>query len=163
MHLGPQHLHAFHIRVLTFHIRSPHEHLALHVHQRTHRGRSHAVLSGACLGDDACLAHLLSQQYLSDGVVDFVGSRVVEVLALEIQLTAILLAHATCEIQRRRPSHIILQQCVVLLLERCCLDNPQVLASQILYCGIENFGDISAAELSVKTIFIYLITLFHIV
>ena len=77
MHLGTQHLHPFHIRVLALHVRCAHKHFALHVHQRTHRRCRHAVLSGSRLGNDARLAHLLRQQNLSDGVVNLMGTCVV--------------------------------------------------------------------------------------
>ena len=52
------------------------------------------MLTGSRLGDDTRLAHLLRQQDLSDGVVDFVGTRMVQVLALQVQLTTVLLTHA---------------------------------------------------------------------
>ena len=58
------------------------------------------MLSGTSLSDDTLLAHLLSQQNLTNGVVDFVGSCVVQILTLQIQLTAVLLTHATGIVQR---------------------------------------------------------------
>ena len=61
MHLGTQHLHAFHVGVLALHIGGTHEDLALHIHQCANRGRSHSVLSGSSLGDDAGLPHSLCQ------------------------------------------------------------------------------------------------------
>ena len=51
-----------------------------------HRG--HAVLPRARLRDDALLAHALAQQGLAQGVVDLVGPRVVQVLALQVDLGA---------------------------------------------------------------------------
>ena len=56
--------------------------------QRADRGRGHAVLAGAGLGDDALLAHALGQQSLTDAVVDLVGAGVQQVLALEVNLRA---------------------------------------------------------------------------
>ena len=95
MDLGTKHTHALHIRVLPLHIGLTHIDLALHIEQRAHRSRSHAMLSGSRLGDDTSLAHLARHEDLTHGVVDLVGTRVVEVLPLEIELTAILFAHAT--------------------------------------------------------------------
>ena len=46
------------------------------------------MLAGAGLGDDARLAHALGQQDLAEAVVDLVRARVVQVLALEIDLRA---------------------------------------------------------------------------
>lgn len=85
MHLGTQHLHALHIGMLTLHVGLAHEDLALHIEQRTHRGSSHTMLSGACLGNDTCLAHLAGQQNLADGVVDLMGSGMIKVLSFEIE------------------------------------------------------------------------------
>lgn len=44
------------------------------------------MLSCACLGDDAGLAHTLAQQRLPKGVVDLVRPRVVQVLPLQVDL-----------------------------------------------------------------------------
>ena len=52
--------------------------------QSTHRG--HAVLPGPSLCHDALLAQAPTQQGLPQGVVDFVGPCVVEVLALQVDL-----------------------------------------------------------------------------
>jgi hypothetical protein len=41
------------------------------------------VLSGACFRDDPRFAHAKGEQGLADGVVDFVGTSVVQVLTLE--------------------------------------------------------------------------------
>ena len=49
------------------------------------RGGGHAVLAGAGLGDDARLAEAPGQERLAERVVDLVGARVGEVLALEVQ------------------------------------------------------------------------------
>ena len=125
MHLGSQHLHTLHVRVLTLHIGGTHKHLALHVHQRTDRRCGHTVLSGASLCDDAGLAHLLGQQDLADGVVDLVGTRVVQVFTLQIELTAVVFTHALGIVERRRAAHIVLQQLMVLLLELLRLDDRQ--------------------------------------
>ena len=100
MYFCAQHFHAFYVCVLTLHIGSPHKHLALHVHQCTHRRCGHAVLSGSRLCDDAGLTHFLCQQDLSDGIVDLMGTRMVQVFALQIHLTTVLLTHAFGIIER---------------------------------------------------------------
>ena len=100
VHLCAQHLHALHVCVLTLHIGSSHEYLALHVHQCTDRRRCHTVLSSTRLRDDARLAHFLGKQNLSDGVVDLVGTCVVQVLTLQVELAAVLLTHALGIIER---------------------------------------------------------------
>ena len=82
MHLGTQHLHPLNIGVLTLHVCCSHEYFTLHVHQRTHRSCCHTVLSGSRLSNDASLAHTFRQEDLTDGVVNLVSSRVVQVLTL---------------------------------------------------------------------------------
>ena len=75
--------HAEDIQRLPAHVFLTHVHHALHPEPRTNRGRRNAVLSCARLGDDATLAHASRQQRLPNGVVDLVGTRVVQILAFE--------------------------------------------------------------------------------
>ncbi len=84
MHLRTEHAHAFHIGVLPLHIGLAHKHLALHTHQRTHRGCCHPVLSGTRLRYYTTLAHLARQQYLPYGIVYLVRTGMVKVLTLQI-------------------------------------------------------------------------------
>ena len=157
MHLGAQHPHALHIRVLALHVGSSHEHLAAHTHQGAHRSRSHTVLSGSRLGDDACLPHLPRQQNLSDSVVNLVRTRVVQVLALQKQAAAVALAHPARIVERRRPPHIVLQQRVILRLKLLRLDDRQVGVLQVVNTLIEDFRHVCASELPVEAVLVYLI------
>ena len=100
VHLGSQHLHALYVGMLALHIGGTHENLTLHVHQGAYRSGSHTVLSGSGFGNDAGLAHLLCHENLTDGVVDFVCTGMVQVLALQIELASVLLAHALGIIKR---------------------------------------------------------------
>ena len=58
------------------------------IEQGADRGRRHAVLAGAGLGDDAFLAHATGQQDLAHRVVDLVRARMVELVPLEVDLRA---------------------------------------------------------------------------
>ena len=100
VHLGSQHLHTLYVGMLSFHIGGTHENLTLHVHQGAYRSCSHTVLSGSGFGNDAGLAHLLGHENLTDGVVNFVCTGMVQVLALQIELASVLLAHALGIIKR---------------------------------------------------------------
>ena len=153
-HLCTEHLHAFHVSVLSFHVECSLIHHTRHVHQRTHCGCRHAVLSGSGLCYDAFLSHFLCQQYLSDGVVYLVRSRVVEVFALEVEAAAVALAHPLGEVEGRRASHIVAQQRHVLVLKLFRLENGEIFLSQFLHCGIEYFRHIRSAEISVESIFV---------
>ena len=63
-----------------------HEHDAGQAEEGAGRGRGHAVLAGAGLGDDAGLPEPAGQERLAEGVVDLVGTGVGEVLALEVEV-----------------------------------------------------------------------------
>ena len=93
MHFSTKHTHTLHVSVLALNISFTHKHFALHIHQCADCSCSHTMLSGSCLGNDACLAHLLSHKNLSNGIIYLVRTRMVEVFALQIELASILLAH----------------------------------------------------------------------
>ena len=74
-------------------------------------GRGDSVLACARFGDDAAFAHAQRQKALADGVVELVRARVVEVLALEPDLSAAaLIAEPAGVIQGRRTSDVVLQK-----------------------------------------------------
>ena len=104
---GSQHLHLLHVDVLAFHVCLAHVHHTLHAHQRTDGSRSHAVLSGTGLGNDALLAHATCQQNLADGVVDFVCSGMVQVFPLQVDAATILLREPMGQVEGRGASHIV--------------------------------------------------------
>ena len=95
-----EHLHSLHVHMLSLHIESTHINRARHIHKGTCSSSCHAMLSSACLCDDTCLSHLLCHENLTERVVYLMRSRVVQVLALQIELTSVLLAHALCEVER---------------------------------------------------------------
>ena len=158
--LSTQHAHALYVRTLTLYIQCAHIHAARHIHQSAHRSCSHSVLTCSRLCYDTSLAHLLGNQDLSDGIVDLMCASVIEVLALQIELATIFLAHALCEIQWRRTTHIVAQQLTVFLLELLALDDRKIGLLQILDSLVQNLGNISPAELAIIAIFINLKT-FH--
>ena len=90
--LRTQQPHAVHVERLPLGVLAPHEHLALHVHQRGGGCGGHAVLSRASLRDHAGLAHPFGQQHLAKHVVDLVRACVVQVLALEVNLRSAQIA-----------------------------------------------------------------------
>lgn len=88
MYLGAQQLHTEHVQRLPVGVLFSHEDLALHVHESCCRGGGDAVLSGAGLGNNSRLAHLLCQQHLSQHVVDLVGTGVVQILPFQVNFRA---------------------------------------------------------------------------
>lgn len=133
VYLGTQHLHTFHVGMLALYIGGTHEDFALHIHQGADGGSSNAMLSGTSLGDDTGLAHLLCHQNLTNGVIDFVCTGMVQVLTLQIELAAILLAHALGIIERGRTAHVIFQQGMIFFLELLALDDRLVSLLEFCY------------------------------
>jgi len=83
--LGAQGAHAQDVRALALDVLGAHVDDARQVEERARGRRRHAVLAGTGLGDDPGLAEAAGQQGLAERVVDLVGARVGEVLALEIE------------------------------------------------------------------------------
>src|SRR5437868_13588014 len=76
------------------------------------------MLTGAGLGDDSVLSHSPRQQYLSQRVVDLVGSRMTEVFPLQINPgSAEVLCQPAGVEQRRGPPDEMSQQMIQLALE----------------------------------------------
>jgi hypothetical protein len=117
-HFGAQQLHAEDVGLLALDVDLAHEHDAFQPEAGTRRGGGDAVLAGAGLGDDPVLAHAAREQDLAHDVVDLVGARMVELVALEIDLgPAEVLGQPLGEIERRGPADIVLEERVELLAE----------------------------------------------
>ncbi len=84
--LGTQQLHAKHVLCLPGHIFLTHIHHTLHAITRSHSGRGHTVLARTCFRNYAGLAHALGEHGLPNAVVHFVGTCVVQVFPLEVNL-----------------------------------------------------------------------------
>ena len=119
------------------------------------------MLAGARFGYDTPLAQPPRQKDLPDGIVDFVGARVIQVLAFEINPATILCGKAAGEKQRRRPAHIVTQKRGKLGLEIGAVEHAAISVRQLRHAAVEYFGNVSASEITVKAVFIYLI-LFHV-
>ena len=97
-------LHAVDVHLLPLDVHLAHVDLGLKAQIGSHDGRGHAVLAGARLGDEPGLAHLLGHQRLAQGVVELVRSAVHQVLSLQVDLAAQLLAEVSGIVEGRRPS-----------------------------------------------------------
>ena len=141
-HGGAQQLHAVDVHRLPLDVLGAHVHHALHAEARGHRGRGHAVLARAGLGDDALLAHAPGHQRLADGVVDLVRAGVVEVLALEPDLRAAqMLGQALGVIDRAGAADVVLQLVGELGLERSVVAHAQVFALELVERVHQGLGD----------------------
>jgi hypothetical protein len=94
-------LHAVDVDGLALDVLGAHVDHAVHAEPGRDGGRGNAVLPCPGLGDNAPFAHALCQQRLADGVVDLVGTGMIQVLALEVDArTADLVAPALRVVQR---------------------------------------------------------------
>ena len=154
-HLRTQHPHLLYVGMLALDIGLAHVNDAFHVHQGADRGGSDTMLSGTSLRNDPSLAHAPSDQDLADRVVDLMSAGVVQVLTLEIDFAAILLAQSTGEIERRRPTYIVAKQLLVFPLECLALHHFQVGFPQLLDTLVEDLRNIGTTKLTVITILVH--------
>ena len=100
-HGGAEQLHAVDVGALALDVLATHVDHAFQPVAGADGGGGHAVLAGTGFGNHPRFAHALGQHGLADGVVDLVRAGVVEVLALEEDLRAPLLAaHALGVVNR---------------------------------------------------------------
>ncbi len=119
--LGAAEPHLVDVDALALDVRDAHEDLRLHAQQRAdHRG-GQAVLARPGLRDELGLAHVLGEQSLAEAVVDLVGAAVQQVLALEVDLKAHVLAESLGMVERARPAGVVGQQLRQLRDERLVL------------------------------------------
>ena len=115
---APQNAHLRDVRVLFLDVHLAHVDLAGNAHQCTGGCQCHPVLTGSGFGNHLLLAHEAGQQCFAQAVVDLVRTRMVEVLALEMDLRAAqLLRQPPCMEDRARPTHVVGLQRRQLLLE----------------------------------------------
>src|SRR5213078_5215050 len=87
-HLGAEQAHAFDVRRLPAHVFGAHVDDAVEAEPRANGRGCDAVLAGARLGDDATLAESSREHGLPERVVELVGARVEQVLALQVEALA---------------------------------------------------------------------------
>src|SRR5947207_211153 len=104
------------------------------------------MLAGAGLGDNATLAHATRQQYLSDGVVNFVRAGVKQILALQIDAgSAACFSQSLREEKRRGPSGKVMQQPIEFALKTFISARGFVGRRQFLERRHQSFGHEPAA------------------
>ena len=96
MNFCSEQLHAEYVELLSDDVFYAHINLALQPEEGTRGGRSHSMLTGAGLGNDAFLAHSDGEEGLADGVVDLVRAGVVEVFALDGDVETGVFAEVSC-------------------------------------------------------------------
>ena len=144
-HLGAQQPHPLDVRRLAADVLAAHVDGAVEAEEGAGRGRGDAVLPGAGLGDHPGLAHPPGQQRLADRVVDLVGARVGEVLALQVDAAADPLREALGEIERRRSTDEVAQQHRELGLEALVLTRLGPGGAELVERRDQGLGDEPAA------------------
>ena len=118
MNLCAQESHSVHVESLSDRVLLAHVYLTLHAHHGCNCSCCNTVLSGTGLCDQAGLAHLLGKQCLSQGIIDLMGTSMVQILSLEIDLRAAqILRHFPCIVQQRGAPRVFIQQLVQLRIE----------------------------------------------
>mmetsp|Transcript_15479 Transcript_15479/g.33550 ORF Transcript_15479/g.33550 Transcript_15479/m.33550 type:complete len:670 (+) Transcript_15479:577-2586(+) len=150
-HLRSEHLHLEDVEGLSLDVNCAHVNDALEAHQGAGRGRGHAVLAGARLGDNSLLAELLGEEGLAEGVVDLVGASVGQLLALEPELGASQgLSQVLGKVEGGGASDELATEPLHLGLEvGINLDSIPGLA-QVLVSLHQSLGDVSATELATE-------------
>ena len=83
-HFGGQQTHPKDIGGLTADVLGPHIDQALQAQHRANGGGGDPVLPGAGFGDNARLAHIFRQQRLPQGIVDFMGAGMGQILPFQV-------------------------------------------------------------------------------
>ena len=152
--LGTEQAHAEHVRRLPLDIRRTHVDDTGQAEARGDGGGGDPVLARAGFGDDPRLAHFSGQQDLPETVVDLVRARVVQLVALEIDLrSAELFRQPFGEIKWAGPARIVRVEVFEFGLERgaCLCRLPGFL--QVQDQRHQRFGYETTAEYS-KTAFL---------
>ncbi|KAI9919403.1 hypothetical protein PsorP6_017522 [Peronosclerospora sorghi] len=147
-HFCPQHLHAKDIERLALRIDISHVHDTVETEQGTRRRRGHTMLPRARLGNNARLAQPLGQHGLPQHIVNLVGARVGQVLALEPNLRALrMLREPTGVVQRCQTANIVPTQVLELLPKARVLRRLHVRVNEVMMRLNERLGDKTATKL----------------
>src|SRR5205823_8553511 len=119
---------------------------ALQPEAGTHGCGRHAMLPCSGLGDYPSLTHALRQPRLAERTVDLVGSSVIEVFTLQIDLAADFLGQPGLGTQRRRTTDVFLEESVQLFLELRIADGLVERQVELVEGGNEGFRNVPTSE-----------------
>ena len=147
--LGLQQAHTVDVEGLAAYVFLAHVDDALQPQHGAGGGGSDAVLSGAGLGYDAPLAHVLGEEGLAEGVVYLVGAGVGQVFPLQVYLRAAQVPRQVLGVvQRRGPAHVVGQQVGQVGLKVLVVLHAVVGILQLGHRRHQRFGNELAAEVS---------------
>lgn len=137
------------------HIGGTHIDDALQPHEGAYGGYRHTMLPGTCLRDDAALSHPFGKQHTADGIVDLVRTRVAEVFALQIYVGVIMRGKTLGMIEGSGSPYVFAEQFFIFCNKFRIINIFQESLMQFLHIGMEYFGDICAAEITIVSVFVY--------
>ncbi len=152
MYLCTQQLHAVNIQRLPFGIFHAHKDFAFHVKQCRSGCSRNAVLARASLCNNACFSHFFCKQCLPKHVIDFMGARMVQILALKVNFrTAEVFCHFLCIIKQGRT--------VCIITEKVMQFFPELRVFFIIFVGVfqpvqlmhQRFRNILPAEFAISS------------
>ena len=145
-----QHLHALDIGRLPFDVKCAHEHFAFHPKQRRDGRRGDAVHARTGLGNETTLPHPPGEKRLTDRVIHFVRTRMVQVLSLQNDPGAAQMLREALRIrQRALPSDIMRENVLEFGSESRIPARLVVGRFEFVKRGHQRFGDILSAVDSV--------------
>ena len=110
MDCSSQQTHFVYIQCLALDIFFSHKYFAFHSHQSCSCGRCHTMLACSGLCNHTGLTHFLCQQHLSQHIVDFMSTGMVQIFTFQINLCSTqILCHFLCKIQSGRTTCIIVK------------------------------------------------------
>ena len=111
VYLSAKQFHAVYVQCLSLSIFLSHEYFTFQSQERRCRGSSHPMLSRASFRDDAGLTHFLSQQALSQRVINLMCSGMIQIFSLQIDFgSAQILCHLLRVVEKGWTVGIIIQQ-----------------------------------------------------
>ena len=117
-HPCAQQFHSKYIQFLAANVFFTHIDIAFQAQKRANRRCSYAMLARSCFRDDSFLGHPAREQALSKAVIDLVRTRVIEILALQVNPGAAPGLRQPCSvIQRGRASRVGVEQLIELRME----------------------------------------------
>ena len=148
--VGTEHLHAGDVGSLLGDIDCAHVDFTFQAEIGSCGGQRHAVLAGAGFGDNLLLAHEFGEQTFAHAVVELVGTGVVEVFALQVNLrTSYQAGEPFAMVHRSGASLELLADTAKLVDELGRLADVVIGIGNFLEGGFQLLGEVGAAKAAV--------------
>jgi len=154
-YLRAKQLHSEDIQTLATHVLCAHVNDALQPKQRAHSCSRDAVLTCACLGNDALFLHAARQQSLAQGIVDFVRAGMEKIFAFQVNLRSANVCRQSLRVKQwRRSPGVIAEQLVEFAPELVVGPRAQELFGKLLQGRDQDFWNVASAKLTPVSVFV---------